>query len=110
MWCTNIQTNRNEWKFGQTFYRKFKLTINLDDNWIGLYNPNNPIIEKNTGNDDNNDGNKARNIILIIALVIFVFGLAVGMFFLGRKLRNDRKKRANELMDDNYDYSAGINA
>ena len=102
--------NRNEWKFGQPFYRKFKLTINLDDNWIGLYNPNNPIIEKNTGNDDNNDGNKTRNIILIIALVIFVIGLAVGMFFLGRKLRNDRKKRANELMDDNYDYSAGINA
>ena len=102
--------NRNEWKFGQPFYRKFKLTINLDDNWIGLYNPNNPIIEKNTGNDDNNEGNKTRNIILIIALVIFVIGLAMGMFFLGRKLRNDRKKRANELMDDNYDYSAGINA
>ena len=32
----------------------------------------------------------------------------VGMFFLGKKMRNERKKRANELTDDNYDYNAGI--
>ena len=41
--------------------------------------------------------------------MILVIGLSVGMFFLGRKLKNDRKKRANELVDENYDYSAGIN-
>ena len=52
--------------------------------------------------------NQVIKIIIIVALVVLVIGLAVGMFFLGKKMRNERRKRANELTDDNYDYSAGI--
>ena len=61
---------------------------------------------KNPGGNDNN----IKAIIIIVCLVIFAIVLSIGMFFLGKKLKNDRKKRANELMDDNYDYTAGINA
>ena len=99
----------NTWIFGQPFYKKYKFTASLDQYWVGFYNPNKPIIEEE---DDNNDeeglNTKAKTIIIIVSLCLFFIGLAIAMFFLGQKLRNDRKKRANELTDDNYDYSAGI--
>ena len=106
---------KNTWIFGQPFYKKFQFTINLDENWVGFYNPNKEKInpeEKNPDNKSNsNTGmSKTKKILLIVGLVVLFIGLSVGMFFLGRKLKNDRKKRANELTDDNFDYSAGINA
>ena len=48
---------------------------------------------------------KTSKVLLIVGLVILFIGISVGMFFLGRKLKNDRKRRANELTDDNYEYS-----
>ena len=106
---------KNTWIFGQPFYKKFQFTINLDENWVGFYNPNKEKInpeEKNPDNksDSNTGMSKTKKILLIVGLVVLFIGLSVGMFFLGRKLKNDRKKRANELTDDNFDYSAGINA
>ena len=109
--------NLNTWIFGQPFYKKYNFTIDLDANLVGFYNPNREIIETDENNnpikkgeEEEDDKDKIKIILIIVALAVFVIGLAVGMFFLGRKLRNDRKKRANELLDDNYDYSAGINA
>ena len=101
----------NTWIFGQPFYKKYNFTIKLDEYWIGFYNPNKPIIEDDENkNPEKNNKKKVRNIIIVIALSIFVIGLSIGMFLLGRKMKNERKKRANELTDDNYDYSVGINA
>ena len=105
-----INESKNGWIFGQPFFKKFNFTINLDENWVGFYNPDKPIIKKEDNNKNNPRNNKTRKIIIIISLVLFVIGLALGMFFLGKKMKNDRKKRANELMDDNYDYSVGINS
>ena len=101
--------DENTWTFGQPFYKKFNLTIHLKENWIGLYNPNKPIIE-DEGTNGGGKGVEVKKIVIIIALVIFVIGLAIGMFFLGRKMKNDRKKRANELLDDNYEYSGNSNS
>jgi len=106
--------NINTWIFGQPFYKKYNFSMDLDANLIAFYNPNKEIIKTDENNNpikkgEDDDKDKIKKILLIIGLVIFVIGLAVGMFFLGKKLRNDRKKRANELLDDNYDYSAGIN-
>ena len=106
----NDKIEQRKWFLGQPFYKKFKFTIDLEQNWVGFYNPEKEILEidENENHDDN--GNNIKSIIIIVALVIFVIGLSIGMFFLGKKLKNERKKRANELMDDNYDYSTGINA
>ena len=106
------QIGKNEqtkWYLGQPFYKMFKFTIDLEQNWVGFYNPNKEILEKD---ENKNPGvnNNIKAVIIIIVLVIFAIGLSIGMFFLGKKLKNDRKKRANELMDDNYDYTAGINS
>ena len=103
----------NTWLFGQPFYKKYNFSMDLDANLIAFYNPNKEIIETDENNNpikkgEDDDKDKIKKILIIVGLVIFVIGLAVGMFFLGKKLRNDRKKRANELIDDNYDYSAGI--
>ena len=81
--------------------------MKLDEYWVGFYNPNKPAIKQDVDNPDGEKSNVTK-IVIIVALVIFVLGLAVGMFFLGKKMRNERKKRANELTDDNYDYNAGI--
>ena len=100
----------NTWHLGLPFYKKYSFTSNLDANWVGFYNPNYPIIEKSDKVTDEGLSTTVKTIIIIVALCVFFIGLAIAMFFLGQKLRNDRRKRANELMDDNYDYSAGINA
>ena len=101
---------KNTWIFGHPFYKKFQFTINLDENWVGFYNPNKEkIARKENPYNTEDKSTKIKKILLIVGLVILVIGLSVGMFFLGRKLKNDRKKRANELVDENYDYSAGIN-
>jgi len=80
--------------------------MKLDEFWVGFYNPNKPRIKPEEKPDE--EKSNVIKIIIIVALVLLVIGLAVGMFFLGKKMRNERKKRANELTDDNYDYSAGI--
>ena len=98
---------QNTWHFGQPFFKKFNFSMKLDEFWVGFYNPNKPIIRPEEKEPDEGKSNVIK-IIIIVALVVLVIGLAVGMFFLGKKMRNERKKRANELTDDNYDYSAGI--
>ena len=100
----------NTWILGQPFYKKFQFTSNLDANWVGFYNPNKPIIEEPEESESEGLSTTAKTMIIIAALCVFFIGLAIAMFFLGQKLRNDRKKRANELTDDNYDYTIGINS
>ena len=121
------KNDKNTWILGQPFYKKYQFTINLDENWVGFYNPNKEIIipdipeegnstDTNTSDstkkkDNENTGmSKTKKILLIVGLVVLFIGLSVGMFFLGRKLKNDRKKRANELSDDNFDYTERINS
>ena len=117
------KSEKNTWFFGQPFYKKYQFTINLDQNWVGFYNPNKEKIipespeegnntdasgnTKRNNNNENSGMSKTKKILLITGLVILFIGISVGMFFLGRKLKNDRKKRANELSDDNFDYTGG---
>lgn len=100
---------KNTWIFGQPFFKKFQFTINLDQNWVGFYNPNKEKISRKENPYNSEDkSTKIKKILLIVGLVILAIGLSVGMFFLGRKLKNDRKIRANELKD-NFVYDAEIN-
>ena len=100
------KSEKNTWIFGQPFYKKYQFTINLDQNWVGFYNPNKEkIIPQKQENNTSGGMTKTNKILLIVGLVILFIGISVGMFFLGRKLKNDRKRRANELTDDNYEYS-----
>ena len=99
------KSEKNTWIFGQPFYKKYQFTINLDQNWVGFYNPNKEKIIPQKQESSTSGMSKTSKVLLIVGLVILFIGISVGMFFLGRKIKNDRKRRANELTDDNYEYS-----
>jgi flagellar basal body-associated protein FliL len=61
-------------------------------------------LEQNNNNNTNKgSSNTALYVILIVIGVILLIGLA---YFLGKKFNESRKRRANELRDDDFDYSA----
>ena len=100
--ANNIKKTKDTWILGQPFYTKYTFTLNLDEKIIFFYNENLPIDK-----EDLSSPNKKRNfakIIVIISLVIFILGLLVLAFYLGMVKNRQRKQRANELKDDNFEY------
>ena len=122
---------KDTWKLGEPFYKKYNFTINLDARMLGFYNPhydykeNKEIIDNDSNKEynDNNEGNSHQNenknnkdnnnnsnnytliIIFIILGVIFVALLMFISFYIGMKIKEKRKIRANELKEDIYEYS-----
>ena len=101
------------WVLGQPFFIKYSFTLNVDEKLVGLYNPYLPIdkaeleeIKEINNNIKNEDNNKIKKSIYIILLIIFIIGLSILTFYMGMKIKEERKKRANELKDDNYEYLA----
>lgn len=97
---------------GLPFYQKFRLVFNFDSKTIGFYNNylNIDIEEDNENNKNQNhtdittnktDTNKYLRIIIEIVVCLVLIIIA---FFVGKKINEQRKKRANELSDDNYEY------
>ena len=101
------------WYLGLPFYYTNQFIFNYDLKTIGLYDQNINITQKDSDsekketdgdNKNENNGNNKRNIWFIILEVVAIIILIVIAFFLGKKINENRKKRANELNDDNYDY------
>lgn len=88
------------WYFGKPFFKKFQIVFDYDNKKVGLYTK----IFEDGQNDD--DKNKKNNIIIyiliIIGLVIIIAGLIIVLIKNYKKFT--KRKRANELLDDNYDY------
>ena len=95
----------------------FQFTFNQEKKTVGFYNPTFQKIsneeylkekqkEQNKPKDENfnNSDSKKTIIILIIVSVISVITLTVGGYFVGKKVNEIRKKRANELKDD-FEYA-----
>ena len=90
------------WNMGSIFFEKFITVFNNDLKSI-------KILKKGIENDNNNNSNKSnmKKIVFIIVLIFLLSGLIfsfVGLFF-GEKIYQSRKKKANELNDDEFDYS-----
>ena len=109
----NNKSIKDIWILGQPFYKKYNFTINIDAKILGFYNPNLPIDENEKLKNDNNikynndidrSNNFLKKFIIIIFSIIFIVGLLIFTFVLGMKMKEQRKKRANELKDDNYEY------
>ena len=106
------------WYLGLPFLRQYQFVYNYDSKTIGFYNPNiiKNEIKDSRSNITNKEGNKininldqysARKIILEMLIIIILLVIA---YFVGKKINEHRKKRANELKDDNYEYfSSDIN-
>ena len=119
----NATTTGNDfWYLGEPFYKKFTFSINLDAKTIGFYSDNELIgkkvnktknkeinntkildddINKNSINDNNKSMNKILKYFIDIIIIIIIALLA---YYIGVTVREKRKKRANELKDENYEY------
>ena len=89
---------------GRTFIRKYLIVFDPDEKRIGFYQEKLKINNK-TNNDLNSNMKYFSNylkIIIIIILIAIIFSI-LGIFY-GKKLFGIRKKFANELIDDYYQY------
>ena len=106
------------WYLGTPFYKAYQLVFNYDSKTIGLYVSKNMInvINENNNNktginndtEQNEEKNNKISVIRVILEILFGICLIVVAYFIGKKINEQRKKRANELEDD-YDYYANKN-
>ena len=105
------ELNPVRWVIGHIFLRKYPVTFSPSSRLIGFYinkkvrNENEMKEEKEEKKTiDKINNNKNKDFLgyikfIIIALIFTIFGLIIG-----KKLFFMRKKRANELTDDYYQY------
>ena len=103
-------TNKKEeiWYFGEPFYKKYTFSMDIDAKALGFYIDKNKILEKDDiNNKDNknkeNNGSNYFKIIILIAELAILIGLIIIACILALKIK-ERKKRLNEIKDDNYEY------
>ena len=109
----------NIWKLGQPFLRRHKLIFDHDSKIIGYYDKKITLnnIEKNnqknkinniSKNDTNDDYNKNKvenkNSLKSMIQILIFFIIVIFAFYLGMKIKESRRKRANELKDDDFEY------
>ena len=99
------------WYLGEPFYKKYSFSVNLDSKTIGFYvdkihNYNNINKTQNVdkSNMDYNFKGKMNNVIKYIIEIIAGIILLFIAYCIGVTVREKRRKRANELKDDNYEY------
>ena len=95
-----------KWTFGEIFLKKYYFTFNRNKKLIGYYSN---MIKEGEIDKKNNNENKTPSIgiiILIIGILLLIINIIIGICLWQKKCGNNRRKRANELKDDNYDYLA----
>ena len=92
------------WKLGKPFFKKYQITLDLDSKRIIFYNNNNNINNDNS-KDNNNYVFDIKDILLIILCLIFFITIFIFIYLYVTKIKKERKKRANELNDDEYEYN-----
>ena len=110
--------NTDNWVLGKIFLQKYLILINSQENLIKIYLDNNKEIIDDNNTNNNITVNNTNNIgikideekkmkinwkIILIILLFIPFGLLC--FYFGRKIRRERRKKANELIDE-YDYDS----
>jgi hypothetical protein len=90
------------WILGYPFFKKYDIVFNEDSKTISYYTNNIP--------EENKGESIALKIVLIIFLgLILVAGLIVLGYYIGKYKFFIRKRKANELTDDDYEYKEGGN-
>ena len=93
----------NDWVFGKPFFKKYPFIFDQDRKIFGFYNQTGEyeVDEKKSSNNIN------FSLIIIIVLSILVIVLGVLLYKYAWKII-PRKKKANELVDDNFEYSPAL--
>ena len=106
----NSDQENRIWELGEPFFYKTRyspIIFDEDGKRIGFYNQNLPKISNEEYLKNKNkkeDKNNSNNIILFIGIGVGVIILVALGYFLGKVLNANRKKRANELIDD-FEYT-----
>ncbi len=111
-----ILFRESKWIIGEIFLKKYHLVFNQDEKTIGYYLGMEKEKEKSknetdTNDKNNNDINKESksefNFIHVLLILILLTLIIIAIILYVKK--GKRKNRANELEDDNYEYSSPIN-
>ena len=91
---------------GIPFYQKYQLIFNYDSKTIGFYNG---IEYAGYSDSEENEKTKSQSLFgkIYIRLILEVIGInimVITAYVIGKKVNQERKKKAKELKDDNYDY------
>ena len=90
---------QQSWILGAPFFKKFHMNFNLGSKEIGVYTSVN-------FNSENTPGSYNTFVLYIIIISILIILCGVLSFFLIRIYAYlPRKKRANELLDEDYEYN-----
>ena len=101
--------NPKIFKFGKNFLMKYNFIFQLDSKEVGFMNYEKNEEKKEEENEKERrqeviEKKKKFEIIWIIVLSFLLVGIIIGII-IGKKIWDkNRKKRANELLDDNYEY------
>ena len=100
---------KEEWHLGLPFLKKYQFVLNYDSKTIGFYKSTNLNYQKENNNNTKNEiknieGEKGIKVWLIILGILIVLILIIAAFFIGKLVNKQRKKRANEMKDDDFEY------
>ena len=101
-----FSNSQSYWYLGREFLKKYRLRFNPDKKliYIPLGNNENETKTENNQISDNKSIYKQVYIWIILTFAIVIIGLVLFIIFYLKKY--PRKKRANELIDDeDYDYT-----
>ena len=100
-----FRTSQGMFSFGKLFFKKYLFTFSFDNKIIGFYNNNLVVNSHQTNNKNKEQSSGIKEKIIIFSLcIIFIFTLFVILLKIKKKYLNNRQKRMNELMDNNYIY------
>ena len=99
---------RSEWKLGFPFFDKYKFIFDHNSKSVGFFCPDGCSPLNGNNNIQQNNSN-VKNILLIIGIILISSFILIIGIFIGKKLFEARKRRANELLDL-YEYKGGDNA
>lgn len=94
------------WKFGRTFMKKYFFNFETESKQIGFYN--NLLLPDDSDEEIDKEKNKYKiSFWILFGIIIILLGLG-GYFIVYFIKKRNRKKRANELDDDNFEYKQNI--
>ena len=104
----NDLTQKQYWYMGLPFLRQYQFVFNSNEKIIGFYKVKNFGEQENNENRDDEDfdtnKNKKRRVWVYILQILFILILIPTCIYIGMLINKQRKKRANELKDDDYEY------
>ena len=111
-----FQTGYIQWVLGRPLFKKYQMVFDQNKKIFGFYsqtgkdNSNGNGSGNGNGNPNEDDSkNSTAWIIVIVLSIVLACIIGIGIFCFLKFKSEKRKKKANELIDDNYEYPSQEN-